>query len=51
MSGHGWRATASTILNEMGFKPDVTERQLAHVEPTRSERLITDPSISKSGDK
>jgi integrase len=29
---HGWRATASTILNEMGFKPDVIERQLAHAE-------------------
>ena len=29
---HGFRATASTILNESGFKPDVIERQLAHVE-------------------
>jgi integrase len=29
---HGFRATASTILNEMGFRPDVIERQLAHVE-------------------
>ncbi|MGH8503518.1 MAG: tyrosine-type recombinase/integrase [Gammaproteobacteria bacterium] len=29
---HGFRATASTILNEMGFKPDVIERQLAHAE-------------------
>ncbi len=27
---HGIRATASTILNESGFKPDVIERQLAH---------------------
>jgi integrase len=27
---HGFRATASTILNEHGFKPDVIERQLAH---------------------
>ena len=27
---HGMRATASTILNENGFKPDVIERQLAH---------------------
>jgi hypothetical protein len=26
------RATASTILNENGFKPDVIERQLAHCE-------------------
>lgn len=32
---HGLRATASTILNEMGFKPDVIERQLAHTERNR----------------
>jgi integrase len=29
---HGFRATASTALNEMGFRPDVIERQLAHQE-------------------
>lgn len=29
---HGMRATASTILNENRFKPDVIERQLAHCE-------------------
>jgi len=29
---HGFRATASTILNEHGFMSDVIERQLAHVE-------------------
>lgn len=27
---HGFRAVASTILNEMGFNPDWIERQLAH---------------------
>ncbi len=27
---HGFRATASTILNEMGFASDLIERQLAH---------------------
>jgi integrase len=27
---HGFRALASTTLNEMGFPPDVVERQLAH---------------------
>ena len=32
---HGLRATASTILNEHGFRPDVIERQLAHVERNR----------------
>ena len=31
--GHGFRATASTILNESGlFSPDIIERQLAHKE-------------------
>jgi integrase len=29
---HGFRALASTILNETGFRPDVVERQLAYVE-------------------
>lgn len=32
MCGHGFRALASTRLNEMGFSPDVIERQLAHAE-------------------
>ena len=31
-TGHGFRSTASTILNEHGFTPDVIERQLAHAE-------------------
>lgn len=31
-TGHGFRSTASTILNENGFMPDVIERQLAHNE-------------------
>lgn len=31
-TGHGFRSTASTILNENGFRPDVIERQLAHTE-------------------
>jgi integrase len=29
---HGLRATASTILHELGYRPDVIERQLAHAE-------------------
>jgi integrase len=29
---HGLRKTASTILNEQGFRADVIERQLAHTE-------------------
>ena len=33
VSAHGFRATASTLLNEMGkWHPDAIERQLAHVE-------------------
>jgi integrase len=31
-SAHGFRATASTILNELNFNRDVIERQLAHCE-------------------
>jgi integrase len=31
-SAHGFRATASTMLNEIGFRSDVIERQLAHAE-------------------
>lgn len=31
-TAHGFRATASTILNEHGFRSDVIERQLAHAE-------------------
>lgn len=31
-TGHGFRSTASTILNENGFHADVIERQLAHGE-------------------
>jgi integrase len=32
MSSHGFRAIASTCLNELGFPPDVIELQLAHQE-------------------
>lgn len=34
-SGHGFRATASTLLNEMAYRPDLIERQLAHKERNR----------------
>ena len=31
MSGHGFRAMARTILDEeLGFRPDIIEHQLAH---------------------
>ena len=32
MTAHGFRGMASTRLNEMGWQPDIIERQLAHVE-------------------
>jgi integrase len=32
MTGHGFRAMASTILHEQGWPDDVVERQLAHAE-------------------
>lgn len=31
-TSHGLRATASTVLNEHGFRPEVIEKQLAHEE-------------------
>jgi integrase len=35
-TGHGFRASASTILNEvLGYNKDVVERQLAHKEPNK----------------
>ena len=33
MTGHGFRAMAATLLNEMGtWNPDAIERQLAHAD-------------------
>jgi integrase len=32
MSGHGFRAMASTVLHEQGWPSDIIERQLAHAE-------------------
>ncbi len=36
MTGHGFRGVASTQLNEMGFRHDVIEAQLAHIDPDRT---------------
>lgn len=33
---HSFRATASTLLNELGYKPDWIERQLAHTPRNRT---------------
>ena len=35
MTGHGFRGIASTALNEMGFRFDVIEAQLSHIEGNR----------------
>ncbi|MAD74115.1 MAG: integrase [Rheinheimera sp.] len=35
MTSHGFRHTASTFLNELGFDPDVIELQLAHMNKDR----------------
>jgi integrase len=47
MTGHGFRAMASTLLNEQGWHPDLIELQLAHAERNkvraaynRAQRLV-----------
>jgi hypothetical protein len=39
---HGFRSTASTLLNEQGYDPDVIELQLAHM--PRGVRPVDDRS-------
>ena len=42
MTSHGFRAMASTLLNEMGrWHPDAIERQLAHVEANEVQRAYS----------
>lgn len=38
MTVHGFRAIASTVLNEHEFRPDVIERQLAHTDTNQVRR-------------
>jgi integrase len=35
MTGHGFRSMAATRLNELGYRPDAIERQLAHAESNK----------------
>ena len=35
MTGHGFRAMASTLLHEQGYESDHIERQLAHIEENK----------------
>ena len=48
MSAHGFRSSASTILNEYGFNPDVIEAALGIRIRTRSGALTTARSIGRS---
>jgi integrase len=41
MTGHGFRSMAATRLNEMGWKPDAIERQLAHAETNKVREAYT----------
>ncbi|MGN7930534.1 tyrosine-type recombinase/integrase [Sphingopyxis sp. 22461] len=42
MTAHGFRATAATLLNEMGiWNPDAIERQLAHLDTSMVRRTYT----------
>ena len=43
---HGFRSMASTALNEMGFRPDVIERQLAHQERYALRTIVPNTSPS-----
>jgi integrase len=38
MTAHGFRSSASTVLNERGFSPDVIEAALAHVDENEIRR-------------
>ncbi|MEQ9564777.1 MAG: tyrosine-type recombinase/integrase [Porticoccaceae bacterium] len=38
---HGFRATASSVLNENGFNPDAIERQLSHIERNKVRSAYT----------
>lgn len=41
MTGHGFRSTAATRLNEMGWNADAIERQLAHAESNKVREAYT----------
>ncbi len=37
-TAHGIRSTGSTMLHDMGFRPEIVERQLAHQERSKTKR-------------
>lgn len=47
-SAHGFRATASTYFNSVGWRKDAVEKQLSHQEGTRSVPATTTPSTCQS---
>lgn len=49
MTAHGFRSSASTILNERGFNPDVIEAALAISMRTKSDAPIIGQSILPNG--
>ena len=50
MTAHGFRATASTLLNESGrFSADAIERALAHQDPDPVRRAYSRGSFWKEG--
>lgn len=51
MTAHGFRALASTILNEAGFNPDVIERQLAHVDTNAVRRAYNRAEYAEDRNK
>ncbi|MFC3651077.1 tyrosine-type recombinase/integrase [Dyella humi] len=48
MTGHSFRALASTRLNEMDWSADVIERQLAHAKRNKARAAYNAPSTSPS---
>ncbi|MEO7917720.1 MAG: site-specific integrase, partial [Dokdonella sp.] len=41
MTGHGFRSMAATRLNEMGWRADAIERQLAHADSNKVREAYT----------
>jgi integrase len=48
MTGHGFRALASTCLNEQGWHPDLIELQLAHAERNKVRAATTARRASRA---
>jgi integrase len=51
MTAHGFRSSASTILNERGFNPDVIEAALAHIDENEIRRVYNRAKYLPEADK